>query len=312
MTTYKILSLDGGGLRGLITARILQRLNDEPGIAGWLGRADLIAGTSTGGILALGLAVGKSPQDIVDLYKNKGPAIFDDSIWDDIRDLGKTIGAEYSNKTLKKELQNIFGTTTLDQLKTKVAIPSFDLDNQAKDTAQRSWKPKIFHNFPGDDSDGTQLAVDVALYTSAAPTYFPSVDGYIDGGVFANNPSMVAIAQAISQSNQPTDRAKFDDIVLLSVGTGVSLTYIKGKSLDWGYAQWIKPLINILQDGVAGIADYQVRELLGTRYQRLQIVFDPGETIPLDAVNKLGRMDEIATGFDIGPATAWIVDNWLK
>lgn len=310
--TYRILSLDGGGLRGLITARLLQRLNDEPGIAGWLDRTDLIAGTSTGGILALGLAAGKTPQDIVDLYKNKGPAIFDESIWDDIRDLGKLIGAEYSNKALKKDLQQIFGTTTLDQLKKKVAIPSFDLDNQAKDPAQRTWKPKIFHNFPGADSDGTQLAVNVALYTSAAPTYFPSVDGYIDGGVFANNPSMVAIAQAISSANQPKDRAQLADIVLFSVGTGVSLNHITGKVLDWGYAQWIKPLINILQDGVAGIADYQARELLGTRYQRLQIVFDPSETIPMDAVNKLGRMDEIATGFDLGPATTWLANNWQK
>lgn len=312
MAICKILSLDGGGLRGLITARILQRLNDEPDIAGWLDRVDLIAGTSTGGILALGLAAGKSPQDIVDLYKDKGPAIFDDSIWDDIRDLGKIIGAEYSNKMLKKVLRKTFGSTTLSQLKRRVVIPSFDLDNEAKDTAKRSWNPKIFHNFPGKDSDGAQLVTNVALYTSAAPTYFPSVDGYIDGGVFANNPSMVAIAQAISQSNRPNERAQIDDITLLSIGTGISLTYIKGKSLNWGYAQWIKPLINILQDGVAGIADYQTRELLNTRYQRLQVVFDPGETIPLDAVNKLGRMDEIASQFDIGPATTWIKNNWLQ
>jgi len=312
MAIYRILSFDGGGLRGLITARLLQRLNDEPGIAGWLDHVDLIAGTSTGGILALGLASGKSPQDIADLYKNKGPAIFDDSIWDDIRDLGSIIGAEYSNKTLKKELRKIFGDTTLNQLKHRVVIPSFDLDNQAEDTAQRSWKPKIFHNFSGKDCDGSQRATDVALYTSAAPTYFPSVDGYIDGGVFANNPSMIAIAQAISRSNRPSERAKLDDTILLSVGTGVSLHYIKGKTLDWGYAQWIKPLIEILRGGVAGIADFQARELLGSRYHRLQVVFGPGETIPPDAVSTLGRMDEIASQFDIGPAKAWITKHWLR
>lgn len=150
------------------------------------------------------------------------------------------------------------------------------------------------------------------MYTSAAPTYFPSVDGYIDGGVFANNPSMIAIAQAISRSNRPSERAKLDDTILLSVGTGVSLHYIKGKTLDWGYAQWIKPLIEILRGGVAGIADFQARELLGSRYKRLQVVFDPGETIPPDAVSTLGRMDEIASQFDIGPAKAWITKHWLR
>lgn len=72
---YKILSLDGGGLRGLITARLLQRLNAEQAIGGWLDRADLIVGTSTGGILALGLAEGKTAQQIADLYKTKGPDI---------------------------------------------------------------------------------------------------------------------------------------------------------------------------------------------------------------------------------------------
>lgn len=63
---------------------------------------------------------------------------------------------------------------------------------------RRTWKPKIFHNFKGDDSDGDALIANVALYTSSAPTYLPSADGYIDGGVFANNPSVVALAQAIS------------------------------------------------------------------------------------------------------------------
>lgn len=312
MGSYRILSLDGGGLRGLISARILQRLVDAPGIAGWLDRVDLIAGTSTGGILALGLAAGHSPQEMADLYRNKGPEIFDDSLWDEIRDLGKLIGAEYSNKPLKKILQQTFGTTRLKQLERKVAIPTFDLDNAAQIPRKRSWQPKIFHNFPGKDSDGEQLASDVALYTSAAPTYFPSADGYIDGGVFANNPSMVAIAQAIAHGNRARDRARLEDIILLSIGTGISLHYIKGKSLDWGDAQWIKPLLEILQGGVSGIADYQARELLGSRYQRLQVVFKPGESIALDAVDKLGRMDEIADRFDIRPATAWIRNHWLK
>ena len=309
MATFRILSLDGGGLRGLITARLLQRLNAHPEVAGFLDDVDLIAGTSTGGILALALAAGHPPEDICGLYLHKGAEIFNDSIWDNIRDLGRTVGAEYSNKTLRRELDLLFADTTLAELGRKVTIPTFDLDNEA-DSARRSWKPKIFHNFIGSDSDGAMKAADVAMYTSAAPTYFPSVDGYIDGGVFANNPSMVAIAQAISARNHASERATIDQLVMLSVGTGVSLSYIKGQRLDWGYAQWIKPLINVLMEGVAGIADYQSAQLLDQRYHRLQIVFDPRDRIALDDAKKLQRMDDIAWAYDLEPTAHWVATHW--
>lgn len=309
MASYKILSLDGGGLRGLITARLLHRLNIHPDIAGWMDAVDLFVGTSTGGILALGLASGKTPDDIYQLFKRRGSAIFDDSLWDNIRDLGKTIGADYSNKNLKAVLKRLFDDRKLGELRQKVAIPTFDLDNEAP-RSQRTWKPKIFHNFHGADSDRERMIRDVALYTSAAPTYFPSADGYIDGGVFANNPSIVALAQAISNRNIATERARLDEVVMLSVGTGANLTYIRGKTLDWGYAQWAKPLVDVLMDGVAGIADYQARQLLAERYHRLQIIFSPRETIPLDAVDKIGRMEEIAQGHDLSSCIAWIRTQW--
>ena len=106
-------------------------------------------------------------------------------------------------------------------------------------------------------------------------------------------------------------RAALDDVVMLSVGTGVSLTYIKGQTLDWGYAQWAQPLINVLMDGVAGISDYQARQLLDDRYHRLQIVFQPNETIALDAVDKLDRMDEIATGHPLQETVDWLRGVWL-
>lgn len=310
MATYRILSLDGGGLRGLITARLLQRIGEESGHADWLDRVDLIAGTSTGGILALGLASGMTPQRIAELYLDTGAKIFDDSLWDNIRDLSKLVGADYSNKPLRRALIGLFGDTTLRQLRTKVTIPAFDLDNQAADPAKRSWKPKIFHNFPGADSDGAVSVVDVAMYSSAAPTYFPSVDGYIDGGVFANNPSMVAIAQAISSRNESADRCALDDIVLLSVGTGASPMFVKGQTLDWGYAQWIKPLMELLLDGVSGIADYQSSELLSDRYQRLQPVFGPDESIKLDDVKKMPQMEAVAAKQDLSEVHRWLAEHW--
>lgn len=310
MAKYRILCLDGGGLRGLITARLLARLNTHPQVAGWLSTVDLFAGTSTGGILALGLACGKTPEEICTVYKERGGIIFDDSIWDNLRDLGKTVGADYSSKGLKAELKTVFGDLKLRDITRKVAIPTFDLDNEEV-AAKRTWKPKIFHNFKGADSDGEQLVAHIAQYTSSAPTYFPSADGYIDGGVYANNPSIVALAQAISRRNQPAERAALDEVVMLSLGTGVSLTYIKGQTLDWGYAQWAQPLINVLMDGVAGISDYQARQLLDDRYHRLQIVFQPNETIALDAVDKLERMDEIARGHPLQETVDWLRGVWL-
>ena len=310
MAKYRVLSLDGGGLRGLISVRMLEQLSSDPELEGWLDQVDLVAGTSTGGIIALGLAAGKPLAEIGDLYQETGKDIFDDSLWDDIKDLGKTIGANYSNKALKKELKKIFGAKKLGGLQKKVAITAFDLDNEA--TVNRKWKPKIFHNYSGPGTDKQQLAVDVALYTSAAPTYFPSVDGYIDGGVFANNPSMVALTQAISNKNTAAEKAEIDEVVLLSVGTGLSHKYIKGKNLDWGYAQWVNPLIQILMEGVSGVSDYQSRQILGERYHRLQVIFDKKEKIDMDSVKKLDRMDHIGRTHDVSDAKKWIKNHWLQ
>ncbi len=191
---YKILSFDGGGIRGIVTLTILQRL--EQHCPGFIKSADLYAGTSTGGIIALGLAAGKSVTDMLNLYVMNGQKIFDDSWLKDVVHLGDIIGAQYSQDNLQAILQGIFGNMTLGQLGKKVLIPSFDLDyTDPEHPDQHSWSPKFFHNFEGSDSDGSELVVDVALSTSAAPTYFPSHKGYIDGGVLANNPTMAAVAE---------------------------------------------------------------------------------------------------------------------
>jgi len=267
MPTYRVLSIDGGGIRGLVTTVLLQRLLAQPGLNNFLDLIDLVAGTSTGGLLALGIADQVDMAEVRDIYVNKGPEIFDDSWLDDLVDLGKLVGADYSIKPLGRELQKLLGDTTLGQLKKRVLITAFDLDNEDSDPSKRTWKPKLFHNFPGPNNDRDQLAYKVGMYTSAAPAYFPSVDGYIDGGVYASNPSMCALAQTQDQRYEPTPL--LGDIVLLSLGTGTNLQYIKGQVHDWGYAQWVKPLINLMLDGTAGIADYQCRQILDARYHRL-------------------------------------------
>jgi len=145
----------------------------------------------------------------------------------DVVELGGLSGSKYDNGNLKQILQETFGGLRLQDLKSRVLIASFSLDNQAPDPSNRTWNPKFFHNFPGADSDGDTLVVDVAMSTSAAPTYFPSYGVYVDGGVIANNPGMAAVAQALDGRNPPAERAALNEIKLLSVGTGVSLQYIE-------------------------------------------------------------------------------------
>ena len=196
--TYRILSLDGGGIRGYFTCGVLERLlAKRPGL---LAGIDLIAGTSTGGIIALGLGRGMTPTQLKQLYRTRGAEIFDDGWFPISTDLGGIAGADYDNDGLKRILAETFGKATLGTLGKRVLIPAYDLHDAAaviEGVRTATGKPKFFHNFPGPGSDAGELLVDVALATSAAPTYFPTHKGYIDGGVHANNPAMAALAQAI-------------------------------------------------------------------------------------------------------------------
>jgi patatin-like phospholipase/acyl hydrolase len=309
MAKYRVLSIDGGGIRGLVTTIMLQRITAVPGLENLLETIDLTAGTSTGGLLSIGISAGLDLAKIRDIYEKKGPVIFDDSWLDNVVDLGKLRGADFSLKPLRRELKNILGTLTLGQLNKKVLITAFDLDNEDPDPQKRTWKPKLFHNFPGPGNDQSSLAADVALYTSAAPTYFPSADGYIDGGVFALNPSVCALAQ--TQDKRYSPNPALQDLCLLSLGTGTSLQYITGNTHDWGYAQWIKPLINLMFDGTAGIAHYQCTQLLGEKYHRLAPVFPAGVTIDMDEIKKIPELIAFAKAVDISETVSWLEQNWI-
>jgi patatin-like phospholipase/acyl hydrolase len=309
MAKYRILSIDGGGIRGIVTTVLMQRLQTTPGLEGFLDKVDLVAGTSTGGLLALGIARGLGLDEIRDLYVNDGPDIFDDSWLDDLLDLGKLRGADYKTAPMRRVFKKVLGEDTkLAQLRKRVLITAFDMDNEDEDDLKRTWKPKLFHNFPGDGNDREELAYKVGMYTAAAPTYFPSVDGYIDGGVYANNPAMCALAQTQDKRYRPTP--SLDEVELLSIGTGTSLVYIRGKTLDWGYAQWIKPLISLMLDGISGIADYQCQQMLRNRYHRLAPVFPPDVSIPMDGVKKIPYMIQFAEELDLRKTVSWMRNHW--
>ena len=306
MSPFRIVSLDGGGIRGVLTSALLERLDGAN--PGFLSHVDLFAGTSTGGILALALASGMTPTEARNLYERLGAHVFRDSFWDNLKDLGQVTGAQYSNVALKEELTNQFGSMTLADLPQKVLISSFDLDNEATGISKvRSWKAKYFHNFPGNDSDGHEKVVDVALCTSAAPTFFPTFHGYVDGGVVSNNPSLCAVAQALEPN---TGKQKLRDIRLLSMGTGNNPKYITAENEDWGFVQWAPHLISLMLEGSSGLADYQARQLLGSYYIRVNPVL-PLE-IGLDGVDQIPVMKNLASQFDLSDAVTWLKKYFRK
>jgi uncharacterized protein len=308
MGITRVVSVDGGGVRGIVPVIVMQRLATEPGLATWLEQTELIAGTSTGGLIALAVAAGISLGELRDLYVTRAGIVFKDSLLDDLRDVGKVFGADYDVANLEAEAHRVLGDRTLGQLTKRVLIPAFDLDNGA--STDRRWKAKLFHNFPGSDSDGDALAYRVAVATAAAPTYFASYDGYVDGGVYATNPSMCALAQTQDSRLPEHERAELSELRLISFGTGHTLRYIEGDRLDWGYWQWVRPLLDLMLDGVNGIADYQCTQLLGEHYHRVAPMFPAATSIGMDAVDQIPYLVEFANRVDLSATADWLRANW--
>lgn len=272
---YFIVSLDGGGVRGALSAALIAEVQRSQA---FLERVDLFAGTSTGGILALGLARGLPPERLLRLYRDRGREIFrtrdfQDSLMGPGDELYR---ADYSTEPLEQVLREELGEGALGQLPRRVLISSFDLESETT----RQWKAKFFHNYEGPGNDRHEQIVDVALRTSAAPTYFPAHQGYIDGGVVANNPSVCALAKAVKEG------VRLEDIKLLSIGTGFNPHHIGGAQHDWGKLQWGTRILELVLEGALDIPHYQCEQLLPeANYMRLQVRLQKPHA--LDDVNGL-------------------------
>lgn len=289
---YKILSIDGGGIRGIIPARLLERLQiHEPGL---VQEFDLYAGTSTGAVLAAGFAYGFQPRFMRQMYQGFGVEVFADSLWDDLRDLKYLIGADYSLDNLKALLERVIGSTTLGDLPKKVLIATFDLKDESHDPPR--WKPKFFHNYPEPGGDEEQSLVDVVIRSAAAPVYFPMYQGYIDGGVAAINPSTCALAQAFHEG--------FLDVRLLSIGTGKNPRCLEQVDADWGIYQWGLNLVDMVMDGGSEVADYQCRQILADQYFRMQPQLP--EPIGMDEWQSVDELISIADSIDLDPMIDWL------
>ena len=292
MALFQIVTFDGGGVYGAISAALMTRL--ERARPGFVESVDLFSGTSTGGIIALLLAAGFSAAEVLEFYRSIGQSIFPFEVKRRIRGADGLLHSRYSNVPLKRALSSKFGSLRICDLTKKVLIPAFKLDSS--DGNSRAWKTAFFSNMGSNPS--TDLVVDVALRTSAAPVMFPSHQGFVDGGLTVNNPSMCALSECVAQGMTMTD------IRLLSVGTGIAEDFIKG-DVDWGAARWIVPLLRIMLLAGMDVQDFHCQQMLGPRqYHRVNTVA-PG-SVQMDDASKIPRLIDIADAADITPALQWI------
>lgn len=248
---FQILSLDGGGLRGMFAAALLARLEEDLDVR-IIDHFDLIAGTSTGGIIALGLGLGLSPRDILGFYADHGPQIFRDRTR--LRGLRHLIRAKYSAGPLRTALTDVFGEKTFGESTKRLVIPSYNLG------AEDVYLFRTPH-LPSLTRDWREHAVDVAMATAAAPTYLPgmSLDGarLIDGGVWANNPVMVALTEAVGPLSVPLEAIR-----VFSVGTTTDVPR-RSRRLDrGGVAPWARDVVEVLMRAQGESAIKQVRHFL--------------------------------------------------
>jgi patatin-like phospholipase/acyl hydrolase len=259
----RVLAIDGGGIRGLIPALVLSELERRAGRRVFE-LFDMIAGTSTGGILACALCAPDPlpASELVKLYEEEGPDIFDRSIFQRVRSAEGLLDEKYDDAALDRALERFLGHKRLSETRPDLIVPSYD-------TALPG--PYFFKTSKAretPDTDDFPLSV-VARATSAAPTYFEPVGtgekALVDGGVFATNPAMCAFAEVL---NDVTIR----QVVLLSLGTGERTnkrTFDEIK--DWGLAMWARPILDVVFDGVSDAVHYQLeRVLTGERYWRFQ------------------------------------------
>ncbi|MFD3587108.1 CBASS cGAMP-activated phospholipase [Streptomyces sp. NPDC058683] len=249
---FQILALDGGGFRGMFSAAVLARLEEDLGVR-IADHFDLIAGTSTGGIIALGLGLGLSPQQILEFYTDHGPRIFRDR--SRLRGLKHLMRAKYSAEPLRAALTEVFGERTFGESTKRLVITSY---NVAADDVYLFRTPHLH----GLKRDWREKAVNVALATSAAPTYLPGMplDGarLVDGGVWANNPAMVALTEAVGPLSVP-----LDTIRVFSLGTTTDVRHRHRRLDRGGLLPWARDAVEVLMRAQSESAAKQVRHFVG-------------------------------------------------
>jgi len=279
MKKIRILSLDGGGIRGILPGIVLtqiekklQKKTKDPNIK-LSDMFDFMAGTSTGGILALAYLTPNeenrpklTAQEAVNIYLDRGDKIFDVSNWQKIKSLNGLADEKYNASELEEALEDTFGELKLSNLLKPCIISSYDIKNG---------KPHFFKQHKSNNDTYNFKIKDVARATSAAPTYFETARvkndigtfyPLIDGGVFVNNPSLVAYSEVRSMTFENMENfPSAKNMMIVSIGTGsVSIGYDYNKAKDWGAIGWIKPIIEIMMSGNSKTVHHHLKQIFGT------------------------------------------------
>lgn len=309
---FRVLSIDGGGVRGVIPATFLIEIEKRTGK--FIHELfDLIAGTSTGGILALGLTTPSDEAGVpryraadgMRLYREEGPRIFRKTARRSLSTLNGLLAPKYPAEPMELTLRNYFGKARLHETLTDVVITSYDIEQRA---------PWFFRSLNARQLPGYDFSLmQVARATTAAPSNFSplriktlddeqdeQIYTLVDGGVFANNPAMVAYVDALSLYQD------HDKVMMVSLGTGRSERKIPyAQAQRWGLFGWALPAIDILKSGANESVDYQMRQVLNqsgtamdaSRYFRFQVrLHDDEDDMDNASQRNLDNLERIARG----------------
>ncbi len=304
---FYILSVDGGGFRGLFSAHLLERMEEEWKLD-WHARFHMFAGTSTGSILTAGLACGHSAAKLAQFYKRHGETIFTPRFCSRF-DLLKIFASRYSSRTLHALLEKELGNTTLGEISVPLILPSVDIGNGCVHV----FKSRYASGFVRDPN---VRVADAVLASCSAPTYFDPhiVDGkyqLTDGGLWANNPSLVAAIDAHYRLNIPLERVR-----ILSIGTGKSKTFYPRSARlwkDWFIRSWqgwglttrwqrgklLDLILNLQSDAAHNMLCLLLGENPPKSKRVCRLTFESDQPLPMDSARKLddwiARADHVFT-----------------
>ncbi|CAK9081678.1 Putative sporulation hydrolase CotR [Durusdinium trenchii] len=316
-----VLSLDGGGIKGAVSARVLTRICDE--FPDLMDRVDLIAGCSTGTILGGMLATGFSPAEVTEMFEVASPLVFRTTVWEQLKNLGMLTGPNHDGEGKLKILQHAFRGLSLGELPKGICFTASHVQDDR--CAPRVWTNVVnhskttyvgHHEFSDDEFDDEDFLdeevkaeqerfsvldmklADIVNGATAAPLYFPSFNGHVDGGLWSNDPAMAALA-VVSPVRD------LENVCLLSIGTGLTEadeTCEVGPK--WGLKQWLPWLVDFLFFSTAKATQFNCKAMLGRRYHRLDPILP--NPVALNDVSAIDELIEAANRADLEPTLRFL------
>ncbi len=296
---FKILCIDGGGIKGIFSAQVLAEFEEAFGSL-TSEHFDLVCGTSTGGIIALGVAAGIPMKDVVELYVQSGPKIFAHrkKLWGHLEwpmVLKQALAwSKYSDKELRKALGKVFKEKKIGQSRNLLCIPAFNITSST---------PRIFKKDYGHlNQDDNKTFVEVALATSAAPTFFPiqEIDHvqYVDGGLYANNPVLVALTEAVFKGYWIKPKAErgdddYDGVQILSISSCVLPSGDFARCRRRSFVKWIKTLFDDYSNGQSKSDQFFIEQI--KRHLDFEVEIERVENAPLSCIQaKKVSLDKVS------------------